>query len=175
MDPEMQNAIKKQLILRAVATGILILFALVVFYYIQISQGRELSQGIVRSEASSEEMAMFARDLELPEILKGTFISAELRGNLDEVYRFTLTLSLDSREQVDAMLKARDLRRSIPARQPSTRSQMLFLSAGPKGKTRMVKRRNTFYGQTSICPKSGIPLNASSNGRIQGRRFKHFL
>ena len=31
MDPEMQNAIKKQLILRAVATGILILFALVVF------------------------------------------------------------------------------------------------------------------------------------------------
>ena len=106
MDPEMQNAIKKQLILRAVATGILILFALVVFYYIQISQGRELSQGIVRSEASSEEMAMFARDLELPEILKGTFISAELRGNLDEVYRFTLTLSLDSREQVDAMLKA---------------------------------------------------------------------
>ena len=99
MDPEMQNAIKKQLILRAVATGILILFALVVFYYIQISQGRELSQGIVRSEASSEEMAMFARDLELPEILKGNFISAELRGNLDEVYRFTLTLSLDSREQ----------------------------------------------------------------------------
>ena len=63
MDPEMQNAIKKQLILRAVATGILILFALVVFYYIQISQGRELSQGIVRNAVSYTHLDVYKRQL----------------------------------------------------------------------------------------------------------------
>jgi hypothetical protein len=106
MDPEMQNAIKKQIILRAIALGVAILFALVVFYYIQISQGRELSQGILREEATPEDMALFAKDLGISEIVKSTFVCGELRGNLDEVYRFTLTLSLDSREQVDAMLTA---------------------------------------------------------------------